>query len=64
MARILEELPDLAGHVQRDLIGPRRNGVGRRGLDGDQVLRIALLKLIELSRRGSELIWPARTAPR
>lgn len=44
VARILEALPELGRAVQRDLVGPRRADVGRSGLDGDQVLRIALLK--------------------
>lgn len=46
VARILECLPGLGAAVRRDLVGRGRNDVGRRGLGGDQVLRIALLKQI------------------
>lgn len=46
VARILEELPGLGGMVQRDLLDGRCSRVGRPGLDGDQVLRIAVLKQI------------------
>jgi IS5 family transposase len=44
--RILDEHPELGELVQRDLVGDRRADTGRRGLGGDQVLRIALLKQI------------------
>lgn len=46
IARILDTHPQLAEFVHRDLIGDRRIDTGRRGLSGDQVLRIALLKQI------------------
>ncbi|MEN8185000.1 MAG: ISNCY family transposase [Myxococcota bacterium] len=46
IAKILETHPQLGELVQRDLVGERRTDTGRRGLSGDQVLRIALLKQI------------------
>lgn len=46
IARILESHAELGELVQRDLVGDRRADTGRRGLSGDQVLRIALLKQI------------------
>ena len=46
IARILEAHPRIGELVLRDLVGNRRVDTGRRGLDGDQVLRIALLKQI------------------
>jgi len=45
-ARILDTHPEIAAFVQEDLLQGRRNDRGRRGLSGDQVLRIALLKQI------------------
>jgi IS5 family transposase len=45
-ASILDAHPEIAGLVQADLLGGRRDDTGRRGLSGDQVLRIALLKQI------------------
>ncbi len=46
IARILGADPRLGAVVHGDLIGERRADTGRRGLSGDQVLRIALLKQI------------------
>lgn len=46
IARILEAHPQLGEFVHRDLVGERRADTGRRGLSGDQVLRIALLRQI------------------
>ncbi len=46
IARILDAHPQLGEFVHRDLVGERRTDTGRRGLSGDQVLRIALLKQI------------------
>lgn len=46
MARILEARPALAERVHGDLTAGRRSDTGRRGLSGEQVLRIALLKQI------------------
>jgi IS5 family transposase len=46
VAKILDEHPDLGELVQGDLLAGRRADTGRRGLNGDQVLRIALLKQI------------------
>ena len=46
IAKILEAHPQLAEFAHRDLVGERRADTGRRGLSGDQVLRIALLKQI------------------
>jgi IS5 family transposase len=46
IARILEAHPRLGTLVHGDLVGERRTDTGRRGLSGDQVLRIALLKQI------------------
>ena len=46
IARILEAHPQLGSFVHRDLVGERRSDTGRRGLSGDQVLRIAVLKQI------------------
>ncbi len=43
-ARILDAHPEIAGFVGKDLLQERRSDRGRRGLSGDQVLRIALLK--------------------
>jgi IS5 family transposase len=45
-ARILEAHPQIAELVQVDLLGGRRSDTGRRGLSGDQVVRIVLLKQI------------------
>jgi IS5 family transposase len=45
-ARILDAHPEIAERVQNDLLQGRRGHRGRRGLSGDQVLRIALLKQI------------------
>jgi len=42
--RILDVHPQLGEFVHLDLVGDRRDDTGRRGLTGDQVLRIALLK--------------------
>lgn len=46
IAKILEAHPELGSFVHRDLVGERRSDTGRRGLSGDQVLRIAVLKQI------------------
>ncbi len=46
IARILDAHPEIGGLVHEDLVGPRRADTGRRGLSGDQVLRIALIKQI------------------
>lgn len=46
IARILEANPQLGEWVHADLVGKRRADTGRRGLSGDQVFRIALLKQI------------------
>jgi IS5 family transposase len=45
-ARILDAHPEIAELVQADLLQDRRSDTGRRGLGGDQVVRIALLKQI------------------
>jgi IS5 family transposase len=45
-ATILEAHPEIAKCVQVDLLRGRRSDTGRRGLSGDQVVRIALLKQI------------------
>jgi IS5 family transposase len=45
-ARILDRHPEIGERVQRDLLQGRRGDRGRRGLSGDQVVRIALLKQI------------------
>jgi IS5 family transposase len=45
-ARILDAHPEMGGRVHADLVEGRRADRGRRGLSGDQVLRIALLKQI------------------
>lgn len=45
-ARILDVHPQIADLVQADLLRGRRSDTGRRGLSGDQVVRIALLKQI------------------
>ncbi len=45
-ARILDAHPALGALVQEDLLAGRRADTGRRGLNGDQVLRMALLKQI------------------
>ena len=45
-ARVLDSHPQIAELVQADLVGERRGDTGRRGLNGDQVLRVALLKQI------------------
>lgn len=46
IAKIFEAHPQLGAFVHRDLVGERRSDTGRRGLSGDQVLRIAVLKQI------------------
>lgn len=46
IAKIFEAHPQLGALVHRDLVGERRADTGRRGLSGDQVLRIAVLKQI------------------
>ena len=46
IAKILDAHPRLGTLVHEDLVGERRTDTGRRGLRGDQVLRIALLKQI------------------
>lgn len=46
IAKVLESHPQLGEFVHGDLVGGRRADTGRRGLSGDQVLRIALLKQI------------------
>jgi IS5 family transposase len=46
IAKILESHPELGELVRGDLLEGRRSDTGRRGLSGDQVLRIALLKQI------------------
>lgn len=45
-ARILDAHPEIGALVHRDLLAGRRSDRGRRGLSGDQALRIALLKQI------------------
>jgi IS5 family transposase len=45
-ARILDQHPEIGERVQQDLLQERRGDRGRRGLRGDQVVRIALLKQI------------------
>ncbi len=45
-AKILDAHPELGKLVQQDLLAGRRADMGRRGLNGDQVLRVALLKQI------------------
>ncbi len=45
-ARVLDSHPQIAELVQGDLVGERRSDTGRRGLSGDQVLRVARLKQI------------------
>jgi len=45
-ARILDQHPEIGERVQQDLLQGRREDRGRRGLSGDQVVRIALLKQI------------------
>ncbi len=45
-AKILDAHPELGKRVHEDLLAGRRAETGRRGLSGDQVLRIALLKQI------------------
>jgi IS5 family transposase len=46
IAKILDAHPRLGEAVHGDLVAGRRSDTGRRGLSGDQVLRIALLKQI------------------
>ena len=46
IAKIFEAHAEIGELVQRDLVGDRRADTGRRGLSGDQVLRIAVLKQI------------------
>lgn len=46
VARILDAHPEMGAAVQHDLLAGCRGDTGRRGLSGDQVLRIALLKQI------------------
>lgn len=46
IARILDTHPEIGVRVHEDLVGKRRADTGRRGLSGDQVLRIALIKQI------------------
>ncbi len=46
IAKILDAHPEMGVLVHEDLIGERRADTGRRGLSGDQVLRIALIKQI------------------
>jgi IS5 family transposase len=45
-ARILDTHPEISEFVQNDLLQGRRSDWGRRGLSGDQVLRIALIKQV------------------
>lgn len=45
-ARILDAHPEIGKLVQVDLLRGRRSDTGRRGLSGDQVVRVALLKQI------------------
>ena len=44
--RILDERPEIGELVRQDLLRDRRSDTGRPGLSGDQVVRIAPLKLI------------------
>lgn len=44
MSRILDAHPDISKLVHQDLVGDRNAATGRKGLTGDQVLRLALLK--------------------
>ncbi len=46
VARILDEHPEIGELAQGDLLAGRRADTGRRGLNGDQVVRVALLKQI------------------
>ena len=46
IARILDAHAELGEFVHKDLVRGRRADTGRRGLSGDQVLRISLLKQI------------------
>lgn len=46
VATILDAHPEISGLVHADLVGNRQAHTGRRGLSGEQVLRIALLKQI------------------
>jgi IS5 family transposase len=46
IARLLDAHPQIAERVQADLLRGRRCDTGRPGLDGGQVLRVALLKQI------------------
>lgn len=45
-AKVLDAHPELGALVQGDLLAERRGDTGRPGLNGDQVLRVALLKQI------------------
>ena len=45
-ARILDQHSEIGERVQQDLLQGRREDRGRRGLSGDQVVRIALLKQV------------------
>lgn len=45
-ARILDEHPEIGALADRELVGECRADTGRPGLNGDQVVRIALLKQI------------------
>lgn len=45
-ARILDAHPEIEERVQADLLRGRREDTGRRGLSGEKVLRIAILKQI------------------
>lgn len=44
MSRLLDEHPDMSEWVLQDLVGDKKENVGREGLTGDQVLRLGLLK--------------------
>jgi IS5 family transposase len=44
ISRVLDGTPELAELAQRDLLGGRRSDTGRKGMTGDQAIRVALLK--------------------
>lgn len=46
MGELLDELPDAARLVTKDLVGKRSRRTGRRGLSGAQVLRCLVVKLL------------------
>lgn len=46
ISRIVDGAPELAERAQQDLLGGRRSDVGRKGMTGDQTIRVALLMQI------------------